>query len=315
MGGVTLHCGDALEVLRGLPAGAVDAVVTDPPFGVRSETWDDMTPTEFARFSMAWLSEARRVAPEMVVFCTQDSVIYDLCKLLYRRVRRMVWHKPEGSQYAGASECRVWFAYEVILHCHDRETWEVVAPKDAEVGRLIRAAREAAGLTRGAVDIAIRGKRTGLCHRWEEGACLPTPEQVARLQTVIGLNGEFAEAMGRASVERDRTVTAARAQASKHAARATDVFSHRTVTDGRHPCEKPVGLMCDILSALGQSWRTVLDPFVGSGTTGEACLKAGKEFIGCELDPTHYATALKRLRHADGAGSLFDPKQLTLTDG
>ena len=63
------------------------------------------------------------------------------------------------------------------------------------------------------------------------------------------------------------------------------------------------------------SGETVLDPFMGSGTTGVGCLLTGRKFIGCELDPTHYATALKRLRHADGAGSLFDPKQLTLTDG
>src|SRR5690606_34369592 len=86
-----------------------------------------------------------------------------------------------------------------------------------------------------------------------------------------------------------------------------DVFTHRTVTDGRHPCEKPVGLMLDILAAIGGEYRTVADPFMGSGTTGEACLKLGKEFTGSEEDPTHYATALARLRHASGraADQLF----------
>jgi hypothetical protein len=133
----------------------VDAIVTDPPFGVRGESWDNMDDREFARFCMAWLSQARRIAPELVVFCTQESRIYDLCQMLYRRVRRLIWAKPPGSQYAGASECGVWFSYEVILHCHDRETWSVVDPRDAEIGTMIRKARETAGLSRGAVDIAV----------------------------------------------------------------------------------------------------------------------------------------------------------------
>ena len=81
-----------------------------------------------------------------------------------------------------------------------------------------------------------------------------------------------------------------------------------------HPAAKPVSLMRYLVRKLTLPGGTVLDPFMGSGSTGVACLKEGRQFIGCELDPTHYATALKRLRHADGAGSLFDPKQLTLTD-
>ena len=82
-----------------------------------------------------------------------------------------------------------------------------------------------------------------------------------------------------------------------------------------HRTQKPLRLLREWVRLFTDPGETVLDPFMGSATTGVACLQAGRKFVGVELDPTHYATALKRLRHADGAGSLFDPKQLTLTDG
>jgi len=40
----------------------------------------------------------------------------------------------------------------------------------------------------------------------------------------------------------------------------------------------------------------VLDPFMGSGTTGLACAKLGRRFIGIEKDPTYFATAIERIK-------------------
>jgi len=50
----------------------------------------------------------------------------------------------------------------------------------------------------------------------------------------------------------------------------------------------------------------VLDPFMGSGTTGIACVQTGRRFVGVEINPAHFATAKQRLMHALGIGSLFD---------
>lgn len=43
---------------------------------------------------------------------------------------------------------------------------------------------------------------------------------------------------------------------------------------------------------------TVFDPFMGSGTTGVACVQTGRNFIGIEIDPTYYAIAEKRIAAA-----------------
>jgi DNA modification methylase len=50
---------------------------------------------------------------------------------------------------------------------------------------------------------------------------------------------------------------------------------------------------------------TVLDPYMGSGSTGIACIRTGRRFIGIEKDPTHYATALARITNELAQGDLF----------
>jgi DNA modification methylase len=296
---VTILHGDCLEILPTLEVGSVDAIITDPPFGVRSEIWDDMDTREFARFTMAWLAEARRIAPELLVFCNQDSITYDLCRMLYKRVRRLIWNKPPGSQMAGGRECGVWFTYECVLHCHGRESWSVVEPKSLEVAGMIRKAREAIGISRGAVDVALRGKKTGLCYRWEEAACLPTKDQANKLAALLKLNGEFHDALAIAYEVRNETKFKAADMASEHAAEGFDVMTHRTITKGHHPCEKPLGLMIELMETIGADYKVVLDPFAGSGTTGVACQKTGRRAILIEEDPECIPVIKRRIEAAE----------------
>ena len=65
-----------------------------------------------------------------------------------------------------------------------------------------------------------------------------------------------------------------------------------------HPTQKPVALMEWCLSFLPVA-ETILDPFAGSGTTGVACIRTGRKFIGIEIDPHYAAIAAKRLQRAE----------------
>jgi site-specific DNA-methyltransferase (adenine-specific) len=86
------------------------------------------------------------------------------------------------------------------------------------------------------------------------------------------------------------------------AARPTDVVEVRRTRNEFHPTEKPV----DLMSAFVR-WTagTVLDPFMGSGTTGVAALKQGRAFVGVEIDPKHFLTACKRICAAYEAPDIF----------
>lgn len=70
----------------------------------------------------------------------------------------------------------------------------------------------------------------------------------------------------------------------------------RSDADRTHPTQKPLGVMSWCLETVRVPvGALVLDPYMGSGTTGVACIRTGRKFIGIEIDPTHYATACKRI--------------------
>lgn len=80
----------------------------------------------------------------------------------------------------------------------------------------------------------------------------------------------------------------------------SDVWSFNTsCSEGSyHPAQKPLALMRHIIYSSTRPGDLILDPFMGSGTTGVACLQTGRRFVGIERDPAYFATAVHRLRAA-----------------
>jgi DNA modification methylase len=100
------------------------------------------------------------------------------------------------------------------------------------------------------------------------------------------------------------------------AARAFDYPRAAALQDGKqHPTQKPVELMRWCLGFLRDA-RTVIDPFMGSGTTGVACVREGRSFIGIEIDEGYFDIACERIRKAYAQPDFFvqppkreEPKQ------
>lgn len=80
-----------------------------------------------------------------------------------------------------------------------------------------------------------------------------------------------------------------------------------------HQAQKPLEVMRGLVGCLGDN-QAVLDPFMGSGTTGVAAMIERQRFVGIELDPTHCATAERRIRTA-ALRAEPDPIQLDLLAG
>lgn len=70
--------------------------------------------------------------------------------------------------------------------------------------------------------------------------------------------------------------------------------------DAEHPCEKPLQMMEWVVKRASLEGQTVLDPFMGSGTTGIACVQSGRKFIGIEKDAKYFDIACKRIEQAIG---------------
>ena len=93
--------------------------------------------------------------------------------------------------------------------------------------------------------------------------------------------------------------------------RRSEVFPHAAVFDGvgpgcrefeGHPTQKPIALMERI---VGKTKGTVLDPFMGSGTTGVACANLGRKFIGIEIEQKYFDIACERIEQAYKQQRLF----------
>lgn len=200
-----IECGDCLELLKTLPSGSVDCVVTDPPYGVKYAEWDAELPPQ------SFLDDCLRVSRGPVIWFGASSKVLDFAAYSPRPCRVLVW-----------------------------------AP--------------AFTLSKTGTD--------GAFYRWHP-ILVWRPEQ----------NGK---AIG------------------------NDVLRHSTECGNwwNHPATKPVVLMVDIVDWCCADGGAVLDPFMGSGTTGVACLQTGRKFIGFELDRKYCELGARRL--ADVA-PLFRP--------
>jgi site-specific DNA-methyltransferase (adenine-specific)/modification methylase len=75
---------------------------------------------------------------------------------------------------------------------------------------------------------------------------------------------------------------------------------------GDHPTQKPVGVMKWAIQNLPNDAMTIIDPFMGSGTTGVACVNLGRSFIGIEREPEYFDIACRRIEEAYKQPRLFD---------
>ena len=81
-----------------------------------------------------------------------------------------------------------------------------------------------------------------------------------------------------------------------------------------HPTEKPLALMKWCIEQAGNP-ATILDPFMGSGTTGVAAIQLGRSFIGIEREERYFQIACKRIEQAVAQGQLFAPEPMKQVQG
>jgi hypothetical protein len=92
-----------------------------------------------------------------------------------------------------------------------------------------------------------------------------------------------------------------------HGARGKTTLESAAVAEQNgHPCPKPLAWMRWLVALCSLPGETVFDPFMGSGTTGEACVEYGRPFVGIEIDAGYFATACARIEAATRQGRLFD---------
>ena len=101
-----------------------------------------------------------------------------------------------------------------------------------------------------------------------------------------------------------------------HLAKTSDMSSRPK----GHPCPRPIDQMRYVVTCFSEIGMTVLDPTMGSGTTGVACVKHGRSFIGIEIDEGYFDIACERIEDAYRRPDMFvaapepKPTQLSILD-
>ena len=84
-------------------------------------------------------------------------------------------------------------------------------------------------------------------------------------------------------------------------------------SDYGHPCAKPDSAMLWMVNKASLEGQTILDPFMGSGTTGVACANLGRKFIGIEIEEKYFDIACKRIELAYQQPRLFEDEPIKAT--
>jgi len=333
-----LHHGDSLAFMRDMPSASVDLIATDPPyFKVKPHGWDRQW--DKASGFLEWCSE---VLAEMERILKPNGSLYwfaspQMTWAVEGRIRERFqvlnnirWAKPSGRSNGACKQIlRSYFPeYETAIFAEQRGSDSMAR---GEAG-YVTACDELRGFVFEPLRAYLAGEweRAGLTSRDANevtSSCmaghwftrsqwtLPTADKYALLQARANVNGgEFLrreyEDLRREYEDLRREYEDLRRPFCVTAEVAyTDTWTFPTVQSyaGKHPCEKPLALMEQIVSASSRPGAVVFDPFMGSGTTGVAAVRLGRDFIGCDLGGEWVSVARRRIESINE-----EPAQLML---
>jgi len=313
---------DALALLAQLPAASVDAVVTDPPYGLafKQQHWDGGLLADglgFQAFTRAWAEPVARVlkpggslaafgAPRTVhrlVAGIEDAGL---------EVRdQLLWLYGSGVPKSRRLPCGLGTglkpSYEPIVLARkplDRGTPATMAniaqhgtgALNIDAARITRPEDGAAGEGFWPPNVALGHESectepSGQCH---PTCAVPLIDRVAGEQRTPG-GPPFSRlfyAAKAARAEREAGLEAL-------TARRSPIFSGRLTAPraNAHPTVKPIGLMRWIVRLVVPPGGLVLDPFAGSGSTGIAAVLEARQFVGIEREAEYVAIARARITH------------------
>ena len=319
---VTIMHADCLDVL---PVEC-DAVVTDPPYNIGKAAWDKIP--NYLAWCESWIAAASAGCKRQGAFWCFHSkplVLADIARIIERHGRPnrnfITWEKAtarglagRGAFASGSEGLRSFFpnAEYIVYHADDGQ-WTAQSDQcrgfifeplraylnnerlRACVGKI--ACNVACGFSASAGGMASRHYFAR--SQWQ----LPTPEHYAALRRLF--NAQRGDYLRREYDDLRREYEHLR-PTFHNPGKVSSVWRYPPAKRNRHATPKPVELMQRIIETTTNPGDTVLDPFMGSGTTGVACIRTGRKFIGIEKAARYVEIAEHCLREA--SCPLFDGK-------
>jgi len=319
-----------------------DAVVTDPPYNIGKAAWDKIP--DYLQWCESWIAAASKGCKRQGAFwCfhSEPLVLADIARIIGRHGKPMqnwvTWDKYNGNptkqcgggpmvgmtQIASLRKFQD-FAEYITYHADDgqweRQSADLWSGKAGNrnfgqergfIFEPLRAyldnERQRAGVTRQQIQEATGTQMEGHWFgrsQWQ----LPTPEHYATLQRLF--NAQGGDYLRREYDDLRREYDDLR-QEYEHLrptfhnpGKVSSVWQYPPAPSNGHETPKPVELMQRIVETTTNPGDTVLDCFAGSGTTGIACIRTGRKFVGIEKDARYFEIARQRLERELAQGLL-----------
>ena len=319
---VSLYCGDCRDVL---PVEC-DAVVTDPPYNIGKAAWDKIP--DYLQWCESWIAAASEGCKRQGAFwCfhSEPLVLADIARIIDRHGRGnrnfITWEKAterglagRGAFVAGSEPLRSFYPNcEYIVYHADDGQW--TAQSDECRGFIFEPLRayicgefDRAGMlnTQGkiATNVAcgFSASSGGMASRHyfsRSQWCMPTAKHYKAMRHL--LNSQGGDYLRREYDDLRREYDDLRREYEhlrptfNNPGKVSSVWQYPPAPANGHATPKPVELMQRIIETTTNPGDTVLDCFMGSGTTGLACIRTGRRFVGVEKGEREFEIARDRL--------------------
>ena len=300
---INLFNGDCLEVMKGIPDGSVDLVLTDPPYGTMKgaqlDGWDDKrTAWDTVIDSKLMWHEINRVlrVNGCCILFSQDPYTTELVVNGHNNVPfsyRMTWVKDHFANALVAKKAPVSYAEDICVFFKKYDCLGLHPLRDyfkqvmEFIGLSLKQINEQLGHRRAEHCFYINSTQFGLCTSAVYDELIGTYE----LEQMSGFKlFDELEQINRAF---NRVFNLHDGKKYK-----SNILEYKKDYNGYHPTQKPVLLLEDLIKTYSNEGDTVLDFTCGSGSTGVAALNTNRKFIGIELDESYFNIAKERIANA-----------------
>ena len=316
---IDLHNGACLEVMKAIPDGSVDMVLTDPPYGTTACKWDSVIP-----FGPMWDELKRIIKPNgaIVFFGSEPFSSLLRCSNLKMFRYDWVWEKEQGVNFLLAKKQPLKKHELISVFYHDEA--QIIGKSDIfkSLREYFLSERERLNLTAKQISSALGNYMGNHYFTHGEQWTLPTLTNYKKLQSLGGFYKDWHELKKEYDSIIESEVCQLRYNPQKTKGKpyisgkgdsgkvTNSVEKVQTVNNGErypvsvqkfkretglHPTQKPVALLEYLIKTYTQEGETVLDFTMGSGSTMIACLNTGRKGIGIELDKHYFDVATKRI--------------------
>lgn len=315
---INLMQGDCLEVMKTIPDGSVDMILTDPPYGTTACKWDSVIP-----FESMWVELKRIIKSNgvIVLFASQPFTT----KLIHSNMEMFryswVWEKEQGVNFLSANKQPMKVHEDIIIFYTDLGGQRGAASEYNPIRDYLKNERKLAGLTAKKAKNILGNTMGG--HYFTNGVqfCIPTEENYKKLQSTGFFSLSYSElkrwcdelelniktptynpqmTIGVPYVSGGGNSGEVTSGVQKIQTKNTGTRYPRSIQKfkretGLHPTQKPVALLEYLIKTYSNIGDVVLDFTMGSGSTGVAAKNLNRSFIGIELDHNYFEIAKNRV--------------------